>query len=207
MKFEVYIKSEKFYWTNNKIIYSIIFFCFAVVLINNGTGIIKRNLINNISMSIVGLAFIAGFILKFRGFTQIEPLRGKLDGYLIFDKNFIQIQDKIFPLESIHKIKISNDDYYGKISRISGGNFGPTLSNGTNNFLVIFLESYETKQYQFEIRNSNDFQEIRETLIDYHLKDKIEFWELAQVLGEKSTSETLALTEEIKKRDTTANTC
>lgn len=207
MKFEVYIKSEKFYWTNNKVIYSIIFFCFVVVLINNGTGIIIKNFVNNIFMSIVGLAFVAGFILKIFGYTQIEPLRGKLDGYLIFNKNFVQVQDKVFPIETISKIKISNDDYYRKITRIAGGNFGPALSNGTNNFLVIFFESYETKQFQFQMRNSDDFQEIRETLIDYHLKGKIEFWELAQVLGENSTSETLALTEEIKKRDTNSNTC
>lgn len=201
MKFEVYLKSDKFYWTNNKVIYSIVFFCLVVVLINNGTGIIEKNIINNIFMSILGLAFIAGLILKFIGFTQIERLNGKLDGYLIFDKDYVQVRDEVFPIGTIHKIQISNDDYYGKLVRISRGNFGQALSNGTNNFVVLFLKSNQTKQFQYELRNSDDFQKIRETLIDYHLKGKIDFWELAKVLGEESTSETLELAAEIERRN------
>ncbi len=151
------------------------------------------------------LAFVAGFILKLLGLSKIEPLKGKLDGFLIFDKDFIQAKDDVFPIETIRKIQISNEDYYGKLARISGGNFEPALSNGTNNFLVIYFESFQTKQIQYELLNSDDFLKIRETLINYHLKGKIDFWELAKVLGEKSTNETLALTAEIKTRDTTAN--
>ena len=183
------------------------FFCLAVLLTKEKILNLESNLFDRIFQWIVVLTFICGLVTKFRGFTQIEPLRGKIDGYLIFDRQFVKVKDEVFPIETIRKIQISNDDYSEKLTGTSKGNLGPALSNGTNNFIVIFFESGQTKRFQFEMLNSNDFQNIRETLIDYHLIGKIDYWELAQVLGEKTTSETLALTNEIEKRSTTANTC
>lgn len=40
-------------------------------------------------------------------------------------------------------------------------------------------------------------------LIEYHLKGKIDFWELANILGDKNSSEIKDLTEEITKISTT----
>jgi len=207
VKFGLFVKSEKIYWSTNKIIYSIWFFCLAVLLVKEKVLSLESNLFDRIFQWTIVLTLVCGLVTKFKGFTQIEPLNGKIDGFLSFEQQFIKVKDEVFPIETIRKIQISNEDYRGKLSGISKGNFGPALSNGTNNFIVIFLESGKTKRFQFELLNSNDFQNVRETLIDYHLIGKIDYWELAQVLGEKSTNETLALTSEIEKRSTTANTC
>ena len=205
IKFGLFVKSEKFYWSTNKIIYSICFFCLALLFVKGKILNLESNLFDRIFQWTIVLTLICGLVTKFKGFTQIAPLNGKIDGFLIFEQQFIKVKDEVFPIETIRKIQISNEDYHGKLSRISKGNFGPALSNGTNNFIVIFFESGKTKRFQFELLNSNDFQNIRETLIDYHLIGKIDYWELAQVLGEKSTSDTLDLTSEIEKRSTTTN--
>ena len=207
VKFGLFVKSEKFSWSTNKIIYSVWFFCLAVLFVKERILNLESNLFDKIFQWTIVLTLMCGLATKLKGFTQIEPLNGKIDGFLIFDQQFIKVKNEVFPIETIRKIQISNEDYRGKLSRISKGNFGPALSNGTNNFIIIFFESGKTKKIKFELQNSNDFQIIRETLIDYHLIGKIDFWELAQVLGEKSTSETLALTSEIEKRSTTAKTC
>lgn len=139
-----------------------------------------------------------GLVLKFIGLTKIESLRGNLEGYLSFEKEFIIVDEEIYFLEKIRSIQIFNDDYSGKLVNTSKGNLGPALSNGTNNFIIIFLESGKNKKYQFEMINSNDFQKSRTILIEYHIKKKIDFWELANVLGEKSTEEIAELTKEIE---------
>lgn len=149
--------------------------------------------------------FIIGIILKFYNLNKIEPLRGKLGGFLSFEKESITADNEIYPIEEVKKIQISNEDYVGRLTHTSKGNFGPALSNGINNFIVIYFESGKSKRYDFELINSDDFQKEKETLIYYHLIGKIDYWELAHVLGAKTTSETLALTNEIKKR--CKNTC
>jgi hypothetical protein len=131
-------------------------------------------------------------------FGKYEPIRGKLLGYLIFEKDKLTICDEIYPIETIRNIKIDNDDYSGKLVNTSKGNLGPALSNGTRNYIIVYFESGESKRHQFELINSDDFQKVRKELISYYLIGKIEFDEITNVLGEKSRSEIAELKIEIE---------
>jgi hypothetical protein len=200
-KFSIFKESKEFYWSVNKIYYCALF---SIL----GLGYISQQIFKpteSFFQWLVIIGMIIGLIFKFKGITQMEPLRGKLDGYLVFEKESINVDGKLYSLNEIKKLKISNDDYSGKLINTSKGNIGPALSNGTNNSIIIFLESGKTKSYQFELINSNDFQNIRTTLIEYYVKKKIDFWELASILGEKSTKEVAELTNEIEAISTTAN--
>lgn len=188
-KFALFKKSNKFYWSYNKIIYSILFLLCSIMLFKEKVITMEENFFDKFFIWVTIFVFFCGLVSKFIGLTKIEPLRGNLEGYLTFEKEFININEKIYLLEKIKTIQISNDDYSGKLIHTSSGNLGPALSNGTNNFIIIFLEGGKTKKHQFELINSNDFQNVRTILIEYYLKRKIEFWELANVLGEKSSSE------------------
>ena len=196
-KFSLFVESNKLYWSTNKIFYSSLFLCIGVLFIKKEVLKLEEESLFDTIFKFLGIAtMIIGLICMFRGFTQIKPLRGKLDGYLIFNNENICIKDEIIPISEIKKIQISNNDYRGLLGSVKG-NFGPALSNGTNNSIVIYLERGQTKKYWFELINSNDFQNIRNILIEYHLHGKIDFWELADVLGEKSTSEVRDFKEEI----------
>lgn len=199
-KFSIYIKSNKFYWSTERITYSILFFICGVMLFKQEVINPEPNFIDEIFAWLAVSTFMFGVILKFYNSNKTEPLRGRLDGYLSFEKESITIGNEIYPIEEITKIKISNDDYVGRLAHISSGNLGPALSNGTNNFIIIYFEPGRSKRYDFELINSDDFQKERETLIYYHIIGKIDYWELVQVLGEKSNSETRALTDEINKK-------
>lgn len=205
-KFALFNKSNKFYWSPNIIIYSIILLCFSIIFIKEKILNLEKNSFDIFLFSTIIIVFLCGLVLKFICFTKIETLRGNLEGYLSFEKEFIKINDEIHTLEKINNIQISNDDYSGKTVNTSKGDFGPALSNGTNNFIVIFLKTGKVKKHQFEMINSNDFQNIRILLIEYHIKKKIDFWELAKILGEKSTEEIANLTKEIETIRTTENT-
>lgn len=204
-KFALFKKSSKFYWSENKIIYAILFFSCGIMLFKQKALNIEENSLDKFFIGLTLFVFFCGLISKFIGLTKVEHLRGNLEGYLTFENDFININEEIYLLEKINSIQISNDDYIGKLVHTSSGNLGPALSNGTNNFIIIFLKSGETKKYQFELINSNDFQNVRTILIQYHLKRKIDFWELANVLGEKSSSEIRDLKIEIEKICTITN--
>ena len=194
-KFAIFKKSKKFYWSTNKIYYCSLFSLLAI-------GYVVEKIFKPIGLffqySVIAGIFI-GIFYKIKNFTKTESLRGTLEGDLIFEKESIVINNKPYPLDEINKIKISNDDYIGKLINYTRGNVGPALSNGTNNYLVIFLKSKETVKISFELINSNDFQKIKKPLIEYYLREKIDFEELKYILGEKSRSDIQELHEEISK--------
>jgi hypothetical protein len=201
-RFSIFKKSKKIYWSVNKIYYCALF---SIL----GLGYISQQILKQTELVFQWIAIfvmIIGLILKFKGFMEIEPIRGKLEGYLVFEKESINVDGKLYLLDEIKKIKLTNDDYSGKLIHTSKGNIGPALSNGTNNSIIIFLTSKETIQSQFELINSDDFQKIKTVLIEYYLKGKIDFEEIANVLGAKSRSEIRELKEEISEISTTANT-
>lgn len=186
-KFSIYIESNKFYWSTNKIIYSIIFLCCGILLFKEKFLELEKNFIDEIFMRLIIGVFIVALIIKFINLTNIEPLNGKLEGFLSFYMDSITVGDEIYLLEKIRTIKISNEDYRGKLVNTTGGNFGPALSNGTNNFITIFFESNKPKRIQFRINNSSEFQKIKPELINlYHCK-KLDFEELAFILNVKGS--------------------
>lgn len=194
-KFSIFKKSDKFYWSINKIYYCVLF---SII----GFSYIFGKLLNLVDLTFLWLAvivMIAGIFLNLKGLNKIEPLKGTLEGDLIFEKESIIINNKSYSLDEINKIQISNDDYTGKLINFTQGNIGPALSNGTNNHLIIFLKSKETIKVFFELIDSNDFQKIKSILIEYYLKNKIDLDEMTYVLGEKSSSDIRELQEEITK--------
>lgn len=203
-KFSLFKKSKKFYWSTNKIIYSILFFCCLIMLFKLKVLNIVENQFDKVFIWIPIGIFCFGLVLKLNNMSKSESLHGNLEGYLSFENDFIKVNEEIILIEKIRNIQISNNDYIGKLVNFSKGNFGPALSNGTNNFIIIFLESGKTIKYQFEMINSDDFQKIRKTLIDYYIQKKIDFWELANVLEEKSSEEIAELTKEIEEISSSA---
>ncbi len=198
-RFTIYTKSNKFYWSNNKIIYPILFTCLVVLLIANKGSVIEKNFLNNFILGIMLLTFTCGIILRLVGIPKTEPLQGELDGFLTFEMDSIQIHNEIFYSEKIRNIEISNDDYYDKLVGGSRGNFNSARSNGVGNYLRIKLYSGEFKTCYYELYNSDDFQKIRRELINYYLNGKIEFQNLANVLGEKSQREIEEFKIEVEK--------
>lgn len=188
-RFTIYTKSNKFYWSNNRIIYPILFICLVFILITNKESVIENNFLNNFLLGIMLLTVICGIICGLIGIPKTEPLQGELNGFLTFEMDSIQIHKEIFYFEKIRNIEISNDDYYGKLVGNTKGNFNSPRSNGVSNYIKIKLYSGEFKNCYYELYNSDDFQKIRRELINYYLNGKIEFENLANVLGEKTQHE------------------
>lgn len=205
MKFAIFKKSKKFYWSTEKIIYTTIFSSLALGYISEKVFESEQNYVSRTFMVIALMGFLAGLVTKFIGFSQFEKLNGILEGYIVFKTDSIEIENNDYNLNQIKRIVISNDDYSGKLIGTSRGHLGPALSNGTGNHIILILNSGESKKVNFELVNPDDFQKLRNELISYHVNSKIDFWSLANILGEESTTEIAELTSEIENYGTTAN--
>lgn len=180
-RFNIFIKSNKFYWTVNKIallIFAILFIAFQI----------NKNFKNPFEASIykyigvIGLAFfIGGTLYKFSRFAKPEKLNGKLVGFLEFKLDSIIIDQEQYSIDEIEKISIVNNDFYGKGTGSSRG-FDSNLSNGVDNYLTLTLKDKRKVSCMFEIYYEQDIRKLDEFLIDYYSLGKMDFNQLINIL-------------------------
>ena len=181
--FEIYHKKEGFYWTTDRIVYSIIIPCIVLFFIKNHFWGSEGDLFDKIvSFSMIG-AFFYGTVMKLSGFVRHQPLKGKLEGTLILEMDKISIDNQVYNLDEIKKIEISNGDYRGQFLYTSKGSFEANLSQGVNNKIYITLNSGEIISCAFLQFNRYDMADAKKQLINYHLKEKIHFLHLIDILG------------------------
>ena len=97
--FSIFKKSKDFYWSYEMIIYLIIFSAIGLAYVSQEFLGASGLYYNKIFLVIALMGFCSGLISKFIGFSQIEPLRGVLAGYITFKINSIEIENKEYPLE------------------------------------------------------------------------------------------------------------
>jgi hypothetical protein len=186
-RFNIYIKSKKFHWSNTLIIFTLILSLYIISLVKQNFFNQEKGSFDEIILkSMLGL-LILGFILKTIGLKKPKAVNGEFSGFLEFYKDYIIIDQEKFKIDQIKSIEISNDDYYGKLDRYTG--FGPSLSNGTNNQILLRLNSGQGKSYNFEMYNEYDMEKVQEELFCYYSKGKIDFFELAKILKINSKTE------------------
>lgn len=180
-RFAIYHKSKKFHPTTNQVFYT-----FNVVALSIWVFLEKIVKTDQFSYTLgwaVAISWLIALLAMLIGKFKSPPLRGKLEGFISFQKDNITVENEVFNLNDIKRIKVTNDDYYGKIKYSGRGDFNASYSNGVENELLIELCSLKTKLYNFEIYNSADFQKIKPELINYYLQGKLDFSILANLLG------------------------
>ena len=148
-KFAIFKKTDKFYWTKNRTIYSIFFSSLLIIFINLKLIHIQSDLVNGIfGGGIAILVFVVLFWSVF-GMENPDSLKGSLEGFIVFKNDAIEIGKKTLPINNLKNIEISNEDYYGKRRVRNQGNFNSTFSNGVKNHIIITFFSNEQKIYNF----------------------------------------------------------
>lgn len=180
-RFSIFIKSNKFNWTINKIALLIFAILFIVFQINkNFENPFQDSIYKYIGL--IGLAFfIVGTLYKFSRFAKPEKLNGKLVGFLEFKLDSIIIDQEQYGIDEIEKISIINNDFYGKGTGGSKG-FDSNLSNGVDNHLTLTLKDKRKISCMFEIYYEHDIRKLDEILIDYYSLGKMDFNQLINIL-------------------------
>src|SRR5690606_18716392 len=85
-------------------------------------------------------------------------------------------------LDDIKKIEISNDDIKGQL-RIGSWTPNGKISQGTQNYIRLWLENNNVVQRGFQQDNSNQIIHNADLLTEYYKKMKLSQEELSNILG------------------------
>lgn len=128
--------------------------------------------VNNAFSESIGIlfTFITGiYILTFviSNFFRFEKLHGKLKGQLKFEKEFIHFGDEITSVSSIERIEIENWHVKGSIVNATIPYF-PRKSNGTGNYVELFMQNGETKICYYQQTESDRIQKFSDIFKTYY---------------------------------------
>jgi hypothetical protein len=177
---------RKFTWTKTKIINYTILTCWTIVAISIGFFKYENSIFVLFLIIFPMFLFSIGTILKWTGFKKREQLQGFFSGVLIFEKDFISLNNNKILLEDIRSIEISNNDWLDKkkYNYYLDFNYENDLSCGVSNCLIIELLNNEVIKTNFLQENwdGNDFVEIQDVITYYYVAKKMGYLNAIEVL-------------------------
>ena len=146
-------------------------------------------------------SIIIGFILTFINMFRVKPLYGKLNGKIIFDSEFIQINDQVYPIENINKIFLRMNDFKGLEYITIKPSFYPRLSNGTNNIVRLELKNGEKTTTFFKSDSEFDYFKLRPFIISLLHYNLLSIEDGRKVLRLDNDFELIKITNEVNKKE------
>ena len=131
--------------------------------------------------TLVVITFVYLTFLMIANFFRYEHINGKLHGFLVLEKDRLNIDRKAYELNEIDKIEISNVDIKGRFDNFVI-EFKPRLSNGVKNYLKILLNSGETVCCYFQQTKNSMIKNNKDELINYYLNGKLSWLSLLGIL-------------------------
>jgi hypothetical protein len=125
---------------------------------------IEKSSIQNSLIVLTILLYIVGAGMKLFGFYSIQQDEGIFVGNLVFEKDYIQINELQIDLEKIKNIEIRGVDWIGLRSSnyVVDFNYENGLSNGVENYLILILNDGERKKIQFQKNDACEFSELHD---------------------------------------------
>ena len=144
-------EKKRFHVTPNLVVYS--FWGFLILFLWALGGVVPvGSTVRNMS---IGVVFLVNMFFLITSFFRFEPLRGRMNGKIIFNEDEMVIGSHAFKLKEIKNIDFHFGDFYGSRSLAIRGNFNPMLSQGVNNFISFDDKSGETKLVYFRMMTNH----------------------------------------------------
>ena len=154
--------------------------CFLMFLLFQ----IEKSSIQTYLLTLSLILTLIGYGLKLNGFYKIQQLQGKFTGSLIFQKEYIEINNQIININETKKIEIEGIDWYGfqTTNYLLTYNYENGLSNGIKNYLTLTLINNQKMKIQFQKNYPCEFSEIKDIIKHYYKNDKIYLSNCLQIL-------------------------
>ncbi|MDP2540408.1 hypothetical protein CSC81_02465 [Tenacibaculum discolor] len=145
---------------------------------------------------IIWLFYFIGYMVS--NFFLHEHKNGEFKGKIELENDSILINKTKYELNEINKISIHSNDYEGQF--VNGTfEFTRHLSNGLNNELTLNLSNGSEINCHFLQTKGQRVKNFREVLINYHLKGKMSWLHLLNVLEIEDYDEIQILKKELKE--------
>lgn len=200
--FEVFTPDKKFHLTNNRVIYGLfilgvlLFFIEDVLLDKDENSVIGKT-----GMVIWIACMTIGGILSLYSTIKYKPLRGILEGRIIFETDKIVIHGDDYKIADLQKISFPEyNDYVGEgdvWDRSNRYNFNWKLSQGVDNAIALHFERGKVMIFNFLLVREYQLRDIQEQLIAYEKAGKLDMLELLDILGIENQDEITNFTKAI----------
>lgn len=190
-KFSIY-KPDSFYWTRTYRSYAFILGVIALILILKFLfGVPESHPAFKALFFAPILPFIYYIGRSLVVTNKYKPLKGKLNGHIVFERDTIIIADKIYLLDDIWNIEFEGRDWLGYENWTRGvrEKFEDPFSQGVDNTLVLFLKDKRIIKTRFQKLDELEFREMEEVILEYYLKNKISYLQTVNILGLTSQEE------------------
>ena len=152
ISFDIFIPDpKKFHWTPNTIVFGLWFTAIALL------WLLKSYIPPGSTLQVIILICVLAvtFYYLITSFFKYQPLRGVLEGRIIFNDDAIIVDDKTYDLKAISSLDFRFIDYYGEMRSISGANFDALLSQGIHNFVEFKDASAQNVKVYFRIQGKH----------------------------------------------------
>ncbi len=183
--FKIYTPNDKFYLSNNLIVYSLLGLFLLPITLEFFVFSCEDDTISTFSgIMFIGilLVFLVSIALGIAAVFRYKPLRGSLDGEIVFENDRILINNKTFKTDLLTKMSISVRDHKGMYIG-SRGDLDGRRSQGVDNSVSLYRPDKKNPLvYYFQLDRKDQLKDIREQLIHYHLAGKLHFLQLIDIL-------------------------
>ena len=176
-EFEIFIPKPENRITPNKITFVLYATCVIIFMIS---------VINHCKPQIALFLFIIPFSVSIyffiKKFWTYKFLDGELAGSLIISLDYIKIATQSFTINEIKKIDFHAINYYGKREDYRN-NFNPILSQGTSNFVELFLNNGQKIKTYFKLNFKEHHKILYPFVVEMIKHGKISVLRGTEILG------------------------
>jgi hypothetical protein len=148
-------------------------------------------------IAIIWIIYLVGYMIH--NFFSQQRKNGEFNGKLELDVDTITINGAKFELNEISKILIRSTDYEGQFLPNQFA-LARNSSNGLNNEMILYLVNGKEIKCHFLQTKGQRIKNYKNLLINYHLKEKLSWLHLLDVLEMKDYNEIQNFKRELKEK-------
>ena len=152
VSFDIFgLEKKRFHLTPNAVVYGL--WGLLILFLWAFEGILPVG--STVRWLLIMAVFLINMFFLITSFFRYEPLKGTMNGKIIFNDDEMVVNGHSYKLIEVKNIDFRFGNFYGERGMGLRGNFNPLVSQGVNNYISFDNKSGETKQVYFRMVNKH----------------------------------------------------
>jgi hypothetical protein len=187
LTFAVFEPDHKFFrWTPNWIV--VISYVLVIIMSWLLQGTSPVSTFNTIRDWLLVLTTGVSIYFIIASFWTYEPLEGKIEGEIEFEKDHIRVNDEVYELVEVSNIDFRFNNFYGESLKRFYKSANGILSQGVNNSVIFTDKEGQTHQVYFRLDAKNEYQSFSPFINEAVRLKKMQFKQAIDAVGIENVS-------------------
>jgi hypothetical protein len=173
--------NKTFRWTPNWIVVVSFAMVFMLSWLLKGTSPVST--LSTIRDWLLVLICGASIYFLIASFWTYEPLVGKIDGEIEFEKDHIRVNDEVYGLVEVSNIDFRFNNFYGESLKRFYKSANGILSQGVNNSVIFTDKEGQMHQVYFRLDAKNEYQSLSPFINEAVRLKKMQFKQAIDAVG------------------------